>query len=90
MHYKRPNHFITFQVIARGMAHSESEFISPYFLFDDNFSFREIKQHITDKGLRKVSGPSGREEKKGGGRGSGGGLMKDILRYLVWLKLWSS
>lgn len=48
----------------KGTAHAKSVFINPYFLFDDNFSFRQIKQHILDKGLHKAFRVNGRGEKK--------------------------
>lgn len=59
----------------KGTVHAKSVFISPYFLFDDNFSFRQIKQHILDKGLCKEFGENDREKKEnreivGGGRNS--------------------
>lgn len=73
------------------MAHAKSEFISPHFLFDDNFSFRKIKQHITDKGRHKGSWPNDREERKG--ERDGGVFMEDVGIYLVgwsrhYKKMW--
>ncbi len=91
MHYKRLNYFITFLSHCKGTAHAKSVFISPYFLFDDNFLFRQIKQHILDKGLHEAFTVNDRGEKKERRErerekncGLGEKLMKGILRYLVW------
>lgn len=70
----------------KGTVHAKSVFISPYFLFDDNFSFRQIKQHILDKGLCKAFRVNGRGEKKEE-RGCGWWkkLMKGIFRCLLYV-----